>query len=311
MTHRTRTALAALSLAAAGIGMAAPAQADSTGCTGTEGVTVVVDKALSCAKGDPTTALDALKAAGHEVTPVSTFAGAICQIDGKPEGADCTKMPAADAFWGFYTAEADQAWGFAPKGANEVDPAPGSAIGFSFGDGKTQPAAAFAGATDTASSATTSATDAASSAATSATDAASSAATSATDAASSAATSATDAASSAAASATDTASASPTSEAADTTTEEEGTSIWKWLLPLLALALIGGLIAALMRRRTPEQTEGVVTERYVPDTDRDVRVREDLRGTDARDVREGDLRDGDYRDPRDGDLRDPRDDRNV
>ncbi|MCE1180592.1 MAG: hypothetical protein LWW86_16380 [Micrococcales bacterium] len=268
MTHRTRTALAALTLTAAGFGLTAPAQAAGTACTGTEGVTVVVGDALACAQGDPTTALEALKSAGHEVTPVSTFPGAICQIDGKPAGADCTKMPAADAFWGFYTADAGKDWGFAPKGANEVDPAPGSAIGFSFGKGDAKPAAAFAPA-----SATSSATSA-------------------------------------------TPSASATTTATDEADDEQGTSIWKWLLPLLALALIGGLIAALMRRRTPERTEAVVTERYVPDTDRDVRVREDLRGTDVREVRdtdvrevrEGDVREGDLRD---GDLDGPRDDRSL
>ena len=118
--------------------LAAPAHAEGSFCTGA-GVNVAVDfKALgggvkqTCVEdGAGKTAADVFKEAGFDLTPVGAFPGAACQVDGKPEGVACAKMPPANAYWGLYIGTKGK-WGYAPKGANELKMADGDYVAFAW-----------------------------------------------------------------------------------------------------------------------------------------------------------------------------------
>ncbi|MEO6019922.1 MAG: hypothetical protein ABIP45_06705 [Knoellia sp.] len=128
--------LAGATLATAGlVGASAPAQAAS--CSGTNGVTVVIQSSngtsTHCASGDPSSAMNAL-ASVASVTQVQTQPGFICQIDGYPN-TNCSRTPPASAYWAFFHGGAGGSWTYSQSGAASYDPAPGSSIGFRFGSG--------------------------------------------------------------------------------------------------------------------------------------------------------------------------------
>ncbi len=114
--------------------------ASAAACSGSTGVTVVVDTGSStstrCAPGDPTSAWKALTAAGFAVTPVQQFPGAICRIDGFPSNQACVRMPPADAYWAFFHAARGGSWTYSSSGATGYDPKPGTVVGFRFGSGQ-------------------------------------------------------------------------------------------------------------------------------------------------------------------------------
>lgn len=114
--------------------------ASAAACSGSTGVTVVVDTGSStstrCAPGDPTSAWKALTAAGYAVTPVQQFPGAICRIDGFPSNQACVRMPPADAYWAFFHAPRGGSWTYSSSGATGYNPAPGTVVGFRFGSGQ-------------------------------------------------------------------------------------------------------------------------------------------------------------------------------
>lgn len=147
MTRRLRTwpalglalGLAGLLAVVGAIGLATPAQAAA--CTGTSGVTVVVDFAATgggvvtrCAPGDPSSGLDALTAAGFTFTQVQTQPGFVCQIDRKPSST-CVKTPPASAYWSYWHAARGGSWSYSQTGAGSYDPKPGSVEGWAFGAG--------------------------------------------------------------------------------------------------------------------------------------------------------------------------------
>ncbi|HSF97269.1 MAG TPA: hypothetical protein VLA55_01150 [Ornithinibacter sp.] len=135
--RRLAGTVAATGLALAGLAVAA-APASAAACSGTSGVTVVVDTGGSistrCASGDPSSAWGALTAAGFGTTPVQTFPGALCQINGYPD-TSCVRMPPASAYWAFFHARAGGSWTYSSSGVASYDPAPGSVVGFAFGSG--------------------------------------------------------------------------------------------------------------------------------------------------------------------------------
>lgn len=141
--HRILARLAGAG-AAAGLvltGLVATAgPASAAACSGSTGVTVVVDTGSSistrCASGDPSSAWRALESAGHSVTPVAQFPGAICRINGYPSSDPCQRMPPADAYWAFYHAPRGGSWTYSTSGARSYDPAPGTVVGFRFGSGQ-------------------------------------------------------------------------------------------------------------------------------------------------------------------------------
>ena len=137
---RLAGAVAATGLAAAGLVVAA-APASAAACSGTSGVTVVVDTGGStstrCASGDPSSALKALTGAGFSVTYPQQFYGTVvCRIDGYPESDPCFRMPPGDAYWAFFHAKRGGSWVYSSTGVASYDPSPGTVVGFRFGSGQ-------------------------------------------------------------------------------------------------------------------------------------------------------------------------------
>lgn len=131
-----------IALAAAGAGSLALAPAaGAAACSGSTGVTVVVDFASSdggiitrCASGDPRSGLEALSKAGFAVKVVSGQPF-VCTIDAKPSSASCGRIPPASAYWAYWHAQPGGSWSYSSTGAGGYDPAPGSVEGWSFGSG--------------------------------------------------------------------------------------------------------------------------------------------------------------------------------
>ncbi len=131
---------AASALALAGLVVAA-APASAAACSGSEGVTVVVDTGGStstkCASGNPSSALKALASAGFGVDYPQQFPGSVvCRINGHPTSDPCVRMPPGDAYWAFFHAERGGSWVYSSNGVATYDPAPGSVVGFRFGSGQ-------------------------------------------------------------------------------------------------------------------------------------------------------------------------------
>ena len=116
-----------------GVGPAAAAA-----CSGTTGVTVVIDTGSSistrCAPsgGTAATALQAVAS----VVPVSTQPGFVCRIDGYPASDPCVRTPPASAYWAFFHARAGGSWTYSSQGVTSYSPPGGSVIGFRFGSGQ-------------------------------------------------------------------------------------------------------------------------------------------------------------------------------
>jgi hypothetical protein len=129
---------AALLVAAAGLAVAAPA-AEAAACSGSSGVTVVVDFGslgggvqTGCAAGDPASGLAALSAAGHGYTFVPRQFGLVCQIDARPN--PCNGAPTT-AYWSYWHATRGGSWSYATAGAGGYNPQPGTVEGWAFGAG--------------------------------------------------------------------------------------------------------------------------------------------------------------------------------
>jgi hypothetical protein len=140
LVSRLAGAAAACGLALAGL-VAAASPASAAACSGTSGVTVVVDRGGSistrCASGDPGTAIGALKAAGFSVEYPQQFPGSVvCRINGYPASDPCRRMPPASAYWAFFHAKRGGSWVYSSSGVASYDPAPGSVVGFRFGSGQ-------------------------------------------------------------------------------------------------------------------------------------------------------------------------------
>lgn len=133
-----RLAVAAAVVAAGGVaGSASPASAAA--CSGTSGVTVVVDyggtESIRCASGDPTSGFDALARAGFSVTRVQQFPSAVCRINGYPASDPCVQMPPSNAYWSYWHAKRGGSWSYYSLGPASSDPAPGTVEGWAFGAG--------------------------------------------------------------------------------------------------------------------------------------------------------------------------------
>ncbi|MEV7181008.1 flagellar hook-length control protein FliK [Kitasatospora sp. NPDC093679] len=113
--------------------------ASAAACTGTSGVTVVVDfTALGgsiqtgCAPGDPTSGLAALTGAGFTYAFHPRFPGMVCRINALPN--PCNGAPAT-AYWSYWHAAHGGPWNYSTLGAGSYDPAPGDVEGWAFGAG--------------------------------------------------------------------------------------------------------------------------------------------------------------------------------
>lgn len=161
LLRRLAGAAAATGLAVAGL-VAVAAPASAAACSGTTGVTVVVDTGDSistrCASGDPSSALKALTSAGFSVTYPQQYPGSVvCRINGYPSSDPCVRMPPADAYWAFFHAKRGGSWVYSSNGVASYDPAPGTVVGFRFGSGQ-QPRVAPPAPTKTSEPAPTKAT---------------------------------------------------------------------------------------------------------------------------------------------------------
>lgn len=140
--HATRhlgRLVAAAALVAAG-GLALPGgAAQAAACSGTTGVTVVIDygssSTTSCAAGDPSSAMSALKAVATVVSPQRYPGTVVCRINGTPASDPCIQMPPASAYWAFFHAPRGGSWTYSQSGVASYNPAPGTVIGFAFGSG--------------------------------------------------------------------------------------------------------------------------------------------------------------------------------
>ncbi|GIJ79956.1 hypothetical protein SAMN05443287_102478 [Micromonospora phaseoli] len=140
--------LLAVAVVAAGLIVVEPSPraAQAAACTGTSGVTVVVDYGplgggvqVACALGDPATGLAALQGAGFTVTGTQRWGLAfVCRINGQPTAASdpCINTPPASAYWSYWHASGSgAAWSYSTLGAGSYNPAPGTVEGWSFGSG--------------------------------------------------------------------------------------------------------------------------------------------------------------------------------
>lgn len=136
-----RTLLAALLLGGsavpAALALAGPAEAAA--CSGTSGVTVVVQfpdghTETGCAPGDPSSGSQALQSAGFSVAYVSG-SGFVCRIDGAPASDPCDRTPPKSAYWAYFHAQPGGSWSYSSSGAGGYNPKPGSVEGWRFGDG--------------------------------------------------------------------------------------------------------------------------------------------------------------------------------
>ncbi|WP_285665834.1 hypothetical protein [Actinorhabdospora filicis] len=144
-TRNRLVSLLAVVLAAFGAVTIVASPAQAAGCTGTSGVTVVVDFTAfggtverRCALGDPASGLAALESSGFLITGTQRWGKAfICRIDGLPTAANepCVNTPPASAYWSYWHAQPGGSWSYSTLGATSYNPAPGSVEGWSFGSG--------------------------------------------------------------------------------------------------------------------------------------------------------------------------------
>jgi len=138
--RRPLIALTTLPVLAAGLvaaGSAAAPPAYAAACTGTKGVTVVVDFTklggkikTACDPANPATGLAALTGAGFTYTFVPRVPGFVCTIDKKPN--PCNGAPTT-AYWSYWHAKPHGTWVYSNLGAGSYNPAPGTVQGWSFG----------------------------------------------------------------------------------------------------------------------------------------------------------------------------------
>jgi hypothetical protein len=135
--RRAVVAVAVSTAAAGGLTVATAPPAAAAACTGTTGVTVVVDfgslgggVVTRCAPGDPTSGLAALTGAGFTYAFVPRFPGFVCQINVKPN--PCNGAPTS-AYWAYWHAPRHGAWTYSTAGAASYNPKPNTVEGWAFG----------------------------------------------------------------------------------------------------------------------------------------------------------------------------------
>lgn len=126
-----------LLIAGAALVPVAPAQAAA--CSGSSGVTVVVDfdngdvqvRCTSVGPGD--TGYDVLRAAGFHLENVQDGrnGAALCSIDHVPDHT-CTSMPSASSYWAYFHAKRGGVWGYSTEGGGSYQPKPGSVEGWHY-----------------------------------------------------------------------------------------------------------------------------------------------------------------------------------
>lgn len=126
-------------LVGAGLLVAVAPEAYAAACTGTSGVSVVVDFGslgggvkTMCAPGDPASGLAALTGAGFSYAFLPRFPGFVCRINSLPN--PCNGAPAT-AYWSYWHAARHGTWSYSSTGAGSYNPAPNTVEGWAFGAG--------------------------------------------------------------------------------------------------------------------------------------------------------------------------------
>jgi hypothetical protein len=120
-------------------GLALPGgAAQAAACSGTSGVTVVIDYGSSsstlCA-ADRSSAMAVLQNVAAVVSPAQYPGTVVCKLNGVPSSQTCQRMPPQSAYWAFFHAARGGSWSYSSAGVADYDPAPGTVIGFAFGSG--------------------------------------------------------------------------------------------------------------------------------------------------------------------------------
>lgn len=149
MRRLARLAVAAGLVLAGGLALPGGA-AQAAACSGTTGVTVVIDYGSSsttlCSPGDPSSAGAALRAVAAVAYVPMYGEGVVCKINSVPSNQTCQRMPPSSAYWAFFHATRGGSWTYSSTGVADYNPAAGSVIGFAFGSGGA-PSSAPPGAT--------------------------------------------------------------------------------------------------------------------------------------------------------------------
>ena len=137
--RRAAVAVAVSTAAVGGLAVATAPPASAAACSGTSGVTVVVDfgplgggVTTRCAPGDPASGLAALTGAGFTYAFVPRLPGFVCQIDVKPN--PCNGAPST-GYWSYWRAARHGTWIYSTSGAGSYNPAPNTVQGWRFGAG--------------------------------------------------------------------------------------------------------------------------------------------------------------------------------
>ncbi len=141
LLHHLAGAAAASGLALAGLVMTA-APASAAACSGTSGVTVVVDTGGSvstrCASGDPSSGAqgaDGGRVLGDLPAAVSRAVSSAASTASRSPTRASGCLP-ADAYWAFFHATRGGGWTYSSSGVSSYNPGPGTVVGFRFGSGQ-------------------------------------------------------------------------------------------------------------------------------------------------------------------------------
>ncbi len=122
-----------------------PAAADGAACSGTTGVSVVVDfgplgggtQQVCVPSGAGRNAIEVTSDAGFAVTLTSDGQPFVCRIDGRPAPAQepCDDTPPGNAYWGLFWSDGSTDWKYSTRGAAALEADDGWSIGWRFQDG--------------------------------------------------------------------------------------------------------------------------------------------------------------------------------
>ena len=141
-----RLAAAILTTAAASLGLVATssAPADAAACSGSRGVTVVVDHGAlgsgitqACnASGGGKSGTTQFTSTGFSLTYVQRQPGFVCRIDAQPASDPCVNTPPADAYWGLWWSDGKSgSWSYSSVAAGSLTIPDGGYVAFAWQSG--------------------------------------------------------------------------------------------------------------------------------------------------------------------------------
>lgn len=134
--------------AAAGLGLLAPAPAQAAACSGSSGVTVVVDFAelgggvtAGCST-EGGRARGVFSAAGYTLATATKSPGFVCRVNGLPADDPCVDAAPSDRYWSLWWADGQGgSWVYSSAGVDALKVPDGAYLAFAWhqGSGKSQP----------------------------------------------------------------------------------------------------------------------------------------------------------------------------